>query len=592
MIIRKTIFILLLLVCSSPSFSQVIDSLADRLNKTELDYEKVDLWNEISNQQQPIGGKDAAQNALTLAKEINYPKGEADANYFLGSYNYLKDKQDLAKVHMLRAIAIYDSLDLQSEKAETLAFLGEILYFDKNYSTALQYIQKAEHIAIQINDKTLLGLIYEAKALIYMDGLGDKELGKLYLLKGNSIFKETEDLAYLIENQLRIATFYVENNKVDSSLLFIKQGEASLTKLNSSKLSTQVYMKHNFSALKGTCYSKTEKIDTAKLFIEQCLPFFIKNENWYSVAWAYTDLSLIALKKKNYQESISYAKKSIELDFTEFSIKENTKLIRDAFKALNQDSFHIYNEKYIALLANNKDIINASEIQEILKEEKLHKKEEELHKKEEELISEKNNSKNIIFGIFLLIVAYRLVLLFFYKTKKSKKVSSSIKETRKTDLIPPNKDSEIDELRQKVHTIERSLLSKEIDIERQRSSLDHTTQHLKEIATQNNPIDLKKSIQRLSNQLEHQNNNNQWVSFTQQFERIHPIFFDRLRVHAPNLSTRETRLCAYGKLGMTNQEIAQILGIETSSVSKARHRLKKKMNLKKEQDLNHFLLSL
>ena len=52
------------------------------------------------------------------------------------------------------------------------------------------------------------------------------------------------------------------------------------------------------------------------------------------------------------------------------------------------------------------------------------------------------------------------------------------------------------------------------------------------------------------------------------------------------------RLCAYSRLGMTNQEVGQVLGIATSSVNKARHRLKKKMNLEKEQDLNQFLVGL
>lgn len=580
----KQLFIILILLSSLPSYCQVIDSLINRLNITEIKHEKVDLWNEISRQQQPVGGLEAAENALKLAKEIKYAKGEADANYYLASYHYLKDNQKLPKFHLQDALAIYDSLGLSEAIIETLLLMGEVYYFDEKYSTALKYFQKAENIAIQNRDSTLLAIAFENIAYIYIDGLADNQSGREYLLKSNSILKKAGTSKKLIQNYLGLASFYVRNNEVDSALLFLEEGENILNKLDSSKLN--IYMRHDFSSLKGTCYAKIGKVDTAKFFIEKCLPFFIENKNWYSVAWAYTDLSIIASKKGNYKEAISYAKKSIELDITKFSLEENTKLIKDAFKHINQDSFHVYNENYIALLENPKNIVLANEIQEVLKE-------EELNQKEEELINEKNSSKDILTIILLLSIVYGLSMFYYYKNLKRKKSISNSKQTKKPDLVYPKEEIEIDLLRQKVHTIERSLLSKELDIKRQQSSLDNTTQYLKEIAAKDNPLELRKSIQKLSNQLAHnQNNKNQWASFSQQFEQIHPNFFHRLGIHAPNLSTREKRLCAYGKLGMTNQEIAQVLGIATSSVGKARHRLKKKMNLKKEQDLNQFLNNL
>jgi len=580
------VLIFLLSIYPLPSSSQVIDSLSNLLIKTEIKQHQVDLWNKISAEQQPIGGRKAAENALNLAKQIKYPKGEADANFYLGNYYYLKEDKALTKKFMKRAVAIYDSLGLEEEVVETLNFLGEVFFFEEKYSLALKHLQDAENIATKINDKKLLAFIYETKSFIYSDGLEDKELGKSYLLKSNKIFKEIETPKYLVNNYLRLASFYSENNKIDSALFFIEKGEAKLPLIKHSSLKS--YLQHNLTGVKGTCYAITGKLDTAKLFIEESIAFFKANENWYSVAWAYTDLSIVAFKKGNFKEAISYAKKSIELDVTAFSLKDNTKLIRDAYKHINQDSFLVYNEKFIAIIDDTKSILHANEIQEVIRK-------EELHKKNKELINEKNSSKNIIIGILFLSFAYGLSLLFYYKNPKRKKVRSNVKETKKPDLDAPNKEIEaqIDLLRQKVHTIERSLLSKEIDLERQRSSLDNTTQHLKEIVAKDNPEELKRSIQKLSNQLEYnQNSKDHLDSFSQQFEQIHPNFFNRLSTHSPNLSTREKRLCAYGRLGMTNQEVAQILGIATSSVGKARHRLKKKMNLDKNQDLNQFLSTL
>lgn len=586
--ITRYVFLLLLLqVKVVPCFSQgEIDSLMAQLNQTETAVEKVNLWNEISNHQQPIGGKEAAENALELAQSIKYPEGEADANYYLGSYYYLKDNQNLAKVHMLKALALYDHLNLRSAKVQTLNFLGEIIYFDKEYTTALKYLQEAENIAIQIKDEELLAQVFETKALIYIDGLVDIASAKSYLLKSNDLLVKTKSLNLLVHNYSNLAAFYVENNILDSSLLFIKKGEVMLSKLEDARSNNSIYLQHSFTSLKGTCYAKAGKVDTAKLFIKQSLPFFIENENWYDVAWCYTDLSLVALKEEKYKVAINYAKQSIELDITNASLEANTKLIRDAFRHLDQDSFHIYNEKYISILNDVKKNININEIQTVIKE-------EELSKKEKELIDKKNGGHKIILGVLLLAIVYTVNLLLYYRGENEKKISANLRGKNKSAAIPKNKEVEIDKLRQKVNTIERSLLSKEIDLERQRSSIDNTTQHLKELVAKNNPIELKRSLQKLSLQLAHNQNDKQhWAFFFQQFEQVHPDFFNQLRGHTSNLSTREMRLCAYSRLGMTNQEVGQVLGIATSSVNKARHRLKKKMNLEKEQDLNQFLVGL
>lgn len=581
--LTKQFLLLLFILNTSLCFSQAVDSLITLLNQTEIKHQKVDLWNEISNLQRPIGGKEAAENALNLAKEIQYPHGEADANYYLGYYYYLKDNQPLAKKHMLNALVLYDSLELPKDKAETLNALGEIYYFDEEYRTALKYFQEVEDLAILLNDQSLLALSYQNKAYIYIDGLEDKTLGKKYLLKCNTILeKENAALSHLIENYLGLATFFIEIEKTDSALLFIAKGEARLQEMERPAL--QLYLQHSFSSIKGTCYAKTGELDTAEFFIEQSLPFFIENENWYSVAWAYTDLSIIALKKEDYPATISYAKKSIELDVTNQSLSENIKLIRDAYRHLDQDSFHFYNEKYVAIVTDAKNIKDINDLQETLKA-------EEISKKEEELIKEKNINKNIIISSLLLSLLYGIGLFFYRKNVKNNRIAANSQKNNQPDLVP--QAEEINKLKQKVNTIERSLLSKEIDLERQQSSIDHTTQYLKEIVTKDNPTELKKSIQKLAHQLEHnQNTKNQWELFSQQFEHIHPNFFSNLKKHTPNLSIRELRLCAYSRLDMTNQEVAQILGIATSSVGKARHRLKKKMNLDKAQDLNQFLADL
>lgn len=68
-------------------------------------------------------------------------------------------------------------------------------------------------------------------------------------------------------------------------------------------------------------------------------------------------------------------------------------------------------------------------------------------------------------------------------------------------------------------------------------------------------------------------------------DEINQEFKDNLKKGFPSLSLNEIELCAYLKLGLSGQDIALIRNVEPKSITKAKQRLKKKMNLDPEQDL-------
>lgn len=68
-----------------------------------------------------------------------------------------------------------------------------------------------------------------------------------------------------------------------------------------------------------------------------------------------------------------------------------------------------------------------------------------------------------------------------------------------------------------------------------------------------------------------------WETFKAHFEKIHPGFFESLRIEHPELTTNEIRLSAYLKLNLTNKEIAVLQNIEPASVKRAKIRLKQKI---------------
>ena len=78
-------------------------------------------------------------------------------------------------------------------------------------------------------------------------------------------------------------------------------------------------------------------------------------------------------------------------------------------------------------------------------------------------------------------------------------------------------------------------------------------------------------------------------TFEIQMDELHQDFFRKLKEQFPSLSNNDLRLCAYLKIGLNSKEIAEILNIQPSSSYISRSRLRKKLNLKAEEDLYGFL---
>lgn len=73
----------------------------------------------------------------------------------------------------------------------------------------------------------------------------------------------------------------------------------------------------------------------------------------------------------------------------------------------------------------------------------------------------------------------------------------------------------------------------------------------------------------------------------QALNKAHPNFFNALQQRAENHLTRlDLKYCSYILMGLDNKEIASRLGVEPKSIRMARYRLKQKLKLEKEENLD------
>lgn len=80
-----------------------------------------------------------------------------------------------------------------------------------------------------------------------------------------------------------------------------------------------------------------------------------------------------------------------------------------------------------------------------------------------------------------------------------------------------------------------------------------------------------------------------WEDFKLYFEKINPQFLKQLSKKHPHLTPKDLKYCCYVKMNMSNEDIRNILGINQESVRTHKYRLKKKMTLSGEQDLQNYL---
>lgn len=79
----------------------------------------------------------------------------------------------------------------------------------------------------------------------------------------------------------------------------------------------------------------------------------------------------------------------------------------------------------------------------------------------------------------------------------------------------------------------------------------------------------------------------EWQDLVLDIQDASPGFFDLLGY--AGLGNTEVRACAYIRAGKSSEEISMLLGIQKNTLRTLKYRVKKKLNLGKEDDLRLFL---
>ena len=79
-----------------------------------------------------------------------------------------------------------------------------------------------------------------------------------------------------------------------------------------------------------------------------------------------------------------------------------------------------------------------------------------------------------------------------------------------------------------------------------------------------------------------------WHHFKKLFDNVYPGYLIELKLKVPDISLAELRIAALGKLQVTTKEAANLLGISPNSVTKTRQRLRNRLGVETDAELETF----
>jgi DNA-binding CsgD family transcriptional regulator len=144
-------------------------------------------------------------------------------------------------------------------------------------------------------------------------------------------------------------------------------------------------------------------------------------------------------------------------------------------------------------------------------------------------------------------------------------------------------ESEVDHMNRELTSSTIHLINKNELLSSVKQTLVDLMNHNKEKSRE----DLKRVVKEIDQNI---SSDEDWHKFERSFNLVHGDFIKRLLEKHPYLTPQEIKLAAYLRLNLNTKEMAQLLNISVRGVEISRYRLRKKLGIEREDNLNEFML--
>ena len=152
---------------------------------------------------------------------------------------------------------------------------------------------------------------------------------------------------------------------------------------------------------------------------------------------------------------------------------------------------------------------------------------------------------------------------------------------------------ENERLNTKLEIKRKELVDLALDISEQRKFFDGIFQEIKRIQSIDDLQEIKTGLEDIAQTISSRMTfSNEMSGFYTQVEELHKNFITKLQERFPDITEQEKRLATLLRLGFSTKDIAGLMSISPKSVEIGRYRLRKKLELTREDNLIQYIKSL
>ncbi len=208
---------------------------------------------------------------------------------------------------------------------------------------------------------------------------------------------------------------------------------------------------------------------------------------------------------------------------------------------------------------------------------------------------------HVVIILYLLAVSLILMRKIALVVSNEKKIAEDLKATTTTlefqnihlEQLVKERSEQLMEAEKQSHQLKLDMKGRDMDMLTASNQIKVQLVKNLVVELENLPKEEKQlhtALNSLINRLKTQNNvEDKLEALSKDMERVNAEFHSRLATRFPELSKTERELCAYIKLNMSNKEIAELRNTSLNTINVTRSRLRKKLGLARDEELESFI---
>lgn len=479
-----------------------------------------------------------------------------------GLYHLYTDNFPNSFFYLFRAESYFEEKRDYESLSDVYSVLGGVYSALGEMGKAKHYYTEAYDISVKIKNKRHIAVIKANLGHLNIL-LKEYDKAKSDLYYSYEIFESLKDYVNIVKVHLNISRIEIKQTNYAASLNSLNQVEPLLELIDNSKfLSTLTFLNY------GYVYENIGDYEKAVINYKRAYNGGINNKIHFpiEVIDGVLRLSKILEQQSRFEEALFYMEKYIDLK-----------------------------EKMVGV-----QVLQSIQNIELRMVEARQKAELEMSRRRHVYL-------RYVYLIFLVIMVSTVMFIgFLYRNKNKLLKMSEIEKQRLSDFLTTEK--ELSELKKQQHDFEqisrnelKSLQEEQFKLNMDSKNIELNLLSIQLISKSRVFIDILKVLEDRSvssnakvNKLTKKIRLNKemkkdWEHFKDVFQKIHPEFFNELETKYPDLTKSEVRVCAFIRIGMSNIEISDLLNINQASIITTRYRIRKKMNLKRLENLDKIL---